>query len=138
MILNLIVDEKFWTIIAGVVALVTFLGSLVSLAFTARKYTQTRRVEQEQLRFENYHRLIGELVGGVRENMNMKLDSQIAIVYELRNFFQYTPVTIRILTALYQEWLPVEKNKRLLEEINLTLEFLIHSRRSWVKKLFSC
>ncbi len=84
------------------------------------KYLQEKRLEEKDKRFLNYHKLIDELVGGFGKIP--MLDRQIAIVFELRNFKEYYPVTLRILTSLKQTWTASQdpKNNRLIDEINFT------------------
>ncbi len=55
----------------------------------------------------------------------MKLDSQIAIAYELRRFKRYKPVTRRILSGLRDEWSGNgTNNTRLINEIDFTIKNL--------------
>lgn len=112
------------TTIGTVIAIATFLATFASLALTAFRYVEIRKREQTQLAFENYHNLIAELAGGVKDKQVMKLDSQIAVVYELRHFKKYKSVTIRILSGLHEEWAKSSPNPRLLKEIELTIEAL--------------
>jgi len=101
--------------------LVGILLAYFALLLPIFKYLQEKRLEEKDKRFLNYHRLIDELAGG--SGKDPMLDRQIAIVFELRNFKEYHPVTLRILTGLKQTWFNPEdpnKNKRLLEEISLT------------------
>lgn len=51
----------------------------------------------------------------------MKLDSQVAIVFELQlpRFRRYRPLTVRILKGLNKEW-KSKTHQRLLTEIELT------------------
>jgi hypothetical protein len=51
----------------------------------------------------------------------MKLDRQVAVVFELRHFPRYYEVTRRILTALKHAWGSQPQWSRLVEEIDLTL-----------------
>ncbi len=110
-------------IIGSIVAIAAFLLSFASLAFSAYRFVKVRQEEQRQRRFENYHKLIAELVGGARDKQVMKLDSQIAVIYELRNFKEYSEVTVRILNGLIKEWTN-ESKPRLMEELNLTVKAL--------------
>lgn len=86
-----------------------------------RHYLNQRKLEEEDKRFNNYHRLIKEMVqgGGPGETY---LDRQIAVVFELRNYKEYYPVTERILLGLCQTW--ANCDVRILNEINLTLAFI--------------
>ena len=110
--------------IGAILGICTFLISFASLASSAWRFVAVRRGEQAQREFDNYHKLIGEMVGGVRVNQQMKIDSQIAIVFELRNFPNYGPVSVRILTALREEWRANGTLPRLLEEMQLTIKAL--------------
>ena len=87
-------------------------------------------------RFKTYHQLIDELVNEQRyPDRVIKLDRQIAIVYELRNYPGYFSVSRRILVGLRKDW--GETDNRIIEEIDLTLEFISCNwfSRSW-RKLF--
>lgn len=81
-------------------------------------------------RFKTYHELIDELVNEQRQaDRKIKLDRQIAIIYELRNFPRYFDVSIRILEGLKQDW----DNERILKEIELSLDYM---RANWLKRFF--
>jgi len=77
-------------------------------------------------RFETYHKLIDWLVGG-----EIKLEHQIAVVYELRNFPSYLDVSKRILKGLQEQW--KNKDKRILSEIELTVSYM---EKGWIVRLF--
>lgn len=54
----------------------------------------------------------------------MMLDRQIAIVFELRDFKAYYPVSLRILKGLKEAWADYgseDQRKRLLEELDLAI-----------------
>lgn len=107
------------------VALSAFLLSLATLAFSALRFVTTRRDAQLQVEFENYHQLIAQLVGSQRHTETMKLDSQIAIIYELHRFKRYKPVTVRILNGLKAEWSGKNtNNSRLIQEIDIAINTL--------------
>lgn len=111
---------------ALILAFITIILSLGVLAWSAFRYVSFRRAEMSQERFENYHKLIDWLVYG-REEGVLKLDSQIACVYELRNFRTYKGVSIRILEGLKNSWSNGDgatKNERILKEIDITLKHL--------------
>jgi hypothetical protein len=73
-------------------------------------------------KFQNYHRLIGELVDETSNpDRVIKLDRQIAIIFELRNYSTYYPVTGRILADLREPW---KNQQRAVSEIDLTLDFI--------------
>ncbi|WP_052093984.1 hypothetical protein [Methylophaga thiooxydans] len=106
------------------ISLATFLLSLATLSFSAFRYVSTRRDAQLQTEFENYHKLIAELVGSKRDASTMKLDSQVAIAFELQKFKRYRPVTVRILSGLRAEWSKDKKNERLINEMDITIRKL--------------
>jgi restriction endonuclease S subunit len=97
-----------------------FIATLVAAIIPLYQFTRNKKAEERRNNFDNYHKLIQELVDPAAP----KLDRQIAIVFELRNFEKYFPVSIRILKGLKDQW---EKNKdylRLLQEIDLTLSYM--------------
>ncbi|PSR52422.1 hypothetical protein AHMF7605_02225 [Adhaeribacter arboris] len=59
------------------------------------------------------------------------LDRQLAIVYELRFYSKYYPITQRILIDAKNSW---ANNLRLVEEINFTLKYI---NSNWVDRLIS-
>lgn len=104
-------------------AAIPIILSLGAMAFAAYQYIILRRSEVNQKRFENYHQLIDWLVSG-RIQGNIKLDNQMACVYELRNFKTYKDVSMRILEGLKANWSKIPVDPRLLNEIDLTLKAL--------------
>jgi len=108
--------------ISTIIAYASIVVPLVALTFSAYHYLRTRSAELKQKRFKNYHNLINELVGAVKGE-ELKLDSQIAKIYELRNYREYREVSIRILEGLKRKWKNENKDdiKRLLDEIAISL-----------------
>jgi hypothetical protein len=102
---------------ASIAGIGAFLISMFALAWSAVKYIDVRRSELRQRRFENYHELIRKLVRG-EDNRGPPLDSQIAMVFELRNYPEYSEVTRRILHGLRETW---KSERRIVEEIDITL-----------------
>jgi hypothetical protein len=91
------------------------------------QFILVRRAEEKKIRFETYHSLIKQLVERENPDQPMKLDRQTAVVYELRDFKHYFPVTLRILKGLREDWSdygPKEKRDRLLKEIDLAIEYI--------------
>lgn len=113
-------------IIAVIIAFLALVLPLVSLAFSAHRYTKVRQSELKQQRYTNYHDLIHRLVSKDEKGQYRKLDSQIAVIYELRNYQEYRHVSIRILEGIQKQW-KNEGVERLLEEISLTLSELKRS-----------
>lgn len=111
--------EINWTNIIGLLAI------LAPLIWAVCQHYSSLKQEQQAKEFDNYHRLIKELVQPANPDELMYLDRQMAIVYELRNFKRYYPVTYRILKGLKKQWEEKDaKYQRLLNEISLTIAFL--------------
>jgi hypothetical protein len=118
MILNLL---NQYSAAASVIALIGG-GFWALLKF--REYLKDKR-------FHTYHELIDELVDEQRHpDKVIKLDKQITVVFELRNFPSYYSVTKRILTDLKSLWIG---QPRIIKEIDLTLVFISKNwfARSW-------
>jgi len=108
--------------ISMIIAFFALVVTLARLAFSAHRYLRIRSAEIKQQRFKNYHYLIDELVGAVKGE-DIKLDSQIAKAYELRNYPEYRQLSIRILEGLKQICID-PKHERLLKEISISLSKL--------------
>lgn len=99
------------------------------IAYAVIQFILSRRAEAKRVRFETYHSLIKQLVEREDPGQPMRLDRQTAVVYELRNFKHYYPVTLRILQGLKSDWSgssygPPEKRLRLLAEIDLAITYI--------------
>ena len=95
---------------------------LIPLAYQVWQFLDQRKRELRDKRFEIFHRLIRDLVEPSEGRITMKLDRQIAIIFELRNFPEYAEVTERILKGLRENWSKNTDNfARLITEIDLTL-----------------
>ncbi len=107
-------------LITIVIALFVGLWTLIKF----REYLKDKR-------FKTYHKLIDDLVNEQRQpGQVLKLDRQVAIVFDLRNFSSYYPVAERILKDLKVLW---KDQKRIMTEIDLTLDFISKNR---IKRLF--
>lgn len=100
-----------------------------SLVLPIFRYLKDKRKDDRNKRFENYHKLLDDLLGG-QPNSQVKIDRQIAILFELRNFSDYYPVTLRILDNLKNTWKEIPL---LVTEINLTEKYI---NSSFLDKLF--
>lgn len=110
-----------YTVLVGIVI------SLLTFLWTVYQYLDTKRREQDLKEFENYHRLIKELVQP--ENGELYVDRQTSIIYELRHFKRYYPLSYRTLIGLKEKWEKVpEQFPRLMDELNKTIEFLENKR----------
>lgn len=117
---------------AGALTLVSVLIAGLWTVYKFRDYSKDKR-------FEIYHRLIKELVDEQSNTDKLiKLDRQIAIVYELRSFPKYFEVTKRILNGLKNDWGGRPEIKRIVEEIDVSLSYINKGliRRFWSRKNF--
>ena len=100
------------------------LGAAVAFTWSVWKFFDVRQRDFKNREFETYHRLIKELVQPDKD-VGIFLERQIAIVFELRHFERYSEVSVRLLKGLKELWgADVAKHKRVLEEIDLTLNHL--------------
>ncbi|WP_025565801.1 hypothetical protein [Psychromonas sp. SP041] len=112
------------TDIASIATIGAFLIAIGSLAFSARRYITITEKTQESERFEIYHELIKTISKGSDRDGVLKLASQIAYIYELRNFPEYQDLTENLLNQLRQQWSAGGTDKnfvRLNESIDDTL-----------------
>jgi hypothetical protein len=98
------------------------IGTVIAAVVQARQYVLVRKSEDRRHTFDAYHKLIDELVGS--QEKNPALDRQIAIVYEIRNFKDYYPVTVRILEGLKITWSGNQSVERIIKEIDMTINFI--------------
>jgi len=110
-------------------ALGVILALLAVLPFFwgALQYILIKRAEDRRLRFTAFHDLIKKLVEPENPNEPMRLDLQIAVIYELRNFKDYYPVSLRILKGLKSDWAskgPPDQRARRMEELELTIKHI--------------
>ena len=98
------------------------------MAFVWSTYQQVtqRKAEARERDFQAFHRLIKELVSPDPESGVPWLDRQAAVVFELRHFPRYFEFTERTLRGLKEKWTsdPEFRWQRLIEEINLTLDYI--------------
>lgn len=108
------------------VAALGVLGAAITFIWSAMQFIWLRLKEQQAHEFETFHQLIKDLVSPDDKTKSIWLDRQVAAVYELRHFPRYYEVIVRILTGLRKNWNTNQKNTRLIEEIDLTID---HIRR---------
>jgi hypothetical protein len=107
------------------------LGTIVTLLavlFPSVQYVLTKKSEDKKHTFAAYHKLIGDLV----DTPNPKLDRQIAIIFELRNFKDYFPVSIRLLEGIKEDWINQEIKPRIFKEIDLTVNYM--KNKMWLSR----
>jgi hypothetical protein len=99
------------------------MGSFIVGLFPLYQYLSTKHTENKNNEFSNYHRLVGDLV----DPATPRLDRQIAVVYELRNFKNYFSVSIRILEGVKTSWSRTPTTPdlpRIIKEIDLAVLFM--------------
>lgn len=106
--------------IASIATIGAFLVTLISLAFSAKKYLDIKKREEEIIRFETYHKLIKTISKGTDEDGLLKLVSQLAYIYELRNFPEYKVVTINTLHILEDDW--SKNNKKQQKQLKISIQ----------------
>ena len=108
-------------VIVGVLVVV---ATLLPILWAAVQYIKIKRADERRLQFTTYHSLVKQLVERENPDQPMRLDRQIAVIFELRTFKRYFPVTLRILKGLKEDWSdygPADKRKRLMEELDLAI-----------------
>ena len=115
---------------AGAIGAVVGVLSVLPIVWAIVQYIVVKRAEAKRNRFETFHRLIKELVEPDAPDKPMKLDRQVAIVFELRGFKHYYPVTVRILRG-WRNSLADPIVSRLVAEIDLTIAHI--ERHTWRK-----
>lgn len=103
-----------------------FIVPLISLAFSARRWLAIRDAELKAKRFRTYHGLVHSISSGTNDQGAMKLTSQIAYVYELRNFPEYAHLTKNVLTLLRNDWVEREVGQMKVELVRAIDETLAH------------
>lgn len=98
-----------------------------SLILPIRQYLNQRKLDERDKRFNNYHRLIKELVG---PDGTVLMDRQIAVVFELRNYPEYYDVSKRILLGCRNSWSNTNQSlERLIQEIDYTIIYIDKKNR---------
>lgn len=117
---------------ASIATIGAFLVTLISIAFSAKRYLNIKSREEEVSRFETYHKLLKTISKGSDEDGILKLVSQIAYIYELRNFPEYKELTKKTLNKLKEEWSkngPPNTQPSLKEAIDDTISYIEASKR---------
>ena len=115
-------------------ALSAFFGGM----WTVLQYVTTRAREAKAREFEVFHKLILELVQPEAPDAKKFLDRQIAVVFELRFFPRYYPVTRRILKGLKADWSKNPEFKRLVDEMDHTLAEIHRRENAWRCRFARC
>lgn len=116
------------TDLASLATVIALVISLISIAFSSRRYIALRQAEMHRVRFETYHGLVKAISLGSEAGISLKLVSQIAYIYELRNFPEYSSLTKTVLSRLRTEWaensVGSPNNKPLSEAMDSTIAHL--------------
>ena len=101
----------------------------IPILWAVTQYIRIRRAEDRRVQFTTFHNLIKQLVEREDPNLPLRLDRQIAVIFELRTrtFKLYYPVTLRILEGLKDDWGsygPEHKRNRLMQELDLAIAHL--------------
>jgi len=103
-----------------IVAIIAAASPLLTFAFSIYRDIQEKSEQIRQKQYEQYHKLIGDLVS----NAKGFVDSQIAIVFELKYFRKYRKLTIRIFEGLIKLWQNEPKASGLINEMQITIKAL--------------
>lgn len=94
---------KFWVWVSLNNGALAFFLAFVTAACALYHYISIKRAEERARRFSDFHQLIQDMNGDASGG-GPYIDRQMAIIYELRNFQEYYPVTTRILVRARQRW----------------------------------
>ncbi|MDF9756748.1 hypothetical protein [Pseudomonas hunanensis] len=110
--------------------------SLVTGGLALYHYISIKKSEEAARRFTTYHKMIQDLNIG-EDGEAQYIDRQMAIVYEMRNFPEYYPATLRLLKRSLPRWRltamssnPLSPNL-LAEEASLTIKYIERKMSEW-------
>ncbi|MGY2364588.1 hypothetical protein ACW9IO_18705 [Pseudomonas azotoformans] len=95
---------KFWEWIGNNNGALAFFLAFVTAASALYHYISIKRAEERARRFSDFHQLIQDM-NADSSGGGPYIDRQMAIIYELRNFPEYFPVTARILERTRRRWI---------------------------------
>jgi len=73
-----------------------FAGAAISFIVGAFKYLDQRKREERSTRFKTFHELMGPIADrGERPNEGLALSQQVAAIYELQHFKDYSYASVR-------------------------------------------
>jgi len=118
---------KIWKWLSENKDQLTIILAAIPIIWAAIQYLWAKKQEIKHRQFETYHNLIKSLVQRENPDQPMMLDRQIAIIFELRNYKSYYPVSLRILIGLKETWKdygPDDKRPRLQEELDESISYI--------------
>jgi hypothetical protein len=74
-----LLQNHFWELVGVIIA-------YLSLVFPIIQYLNQKKLEERDKRFTNFHKLVKEFVEPDTQTGVMKLDRQIAVAFEFRNY----------------------------------------------------
>lgn len=95
---------EFWKWVSDNNGALAFLLAFITAGCALYHYISIKRSEERARRFSNFHQLIQDMNGDATGGAPY-IDRQIAIIFELRNFPEYFPVTERILNRARKRWI---------------------------------
>jgi hypothetical protein len=117
------------------IELIGLILAYLSLVVPILQYLNSRKQEERDKRFNNFHRLVKELVEGDPVTKIIMLDRQIATIFEFRNYPEYFDIIERLLIGLKETW--AGGSQRLLIELDLTLKYIEYKREFFILRLFN-
>ncbi len=125
-------------VLSTVIANKEFFGILVSLLTVLIPFATfivSKNKEQEQKNVENFHEFL--MRGLSNQDGKKGLDQQVAIIFELRRYPEYSPVIVRLLKAATSRWKSEVKSKphfhQLISEAEATIDYFSKNK---LQKLF--
>lgn len=110
-----------YELLSIIVAIIACVGGAI---WPLWSYVLQRKKEHQLKEFENYHKLMKELVQPEFENSGMYVDRQTAILFEFRHLKRYYPISYRTIIGLKEKWDVPGQFPRLMDECNRTIAFL--------------
>lgn len=104
-----------------------FVLAFVTACWAVWNYFLIKRAEEETRQFQAFHLMVKGLVRGEGDSPDPYVDQQLAVIYELRNFPQYYPITVRILERSKESWGGAKVGwwaDTLIREADLTIEYI--------------
>jgi hypothetical protein len=126
-----------WTWVSTNSGVICIILAAIPIIWGAISYINIKKREANYLQFKTYHELIRQLVEPEKPNSKMFLDRQVAIIYELRFYKKYYPVSLRMLKGLKVSWTKPGVLPRLLQELDITINFLEnkgHDRPNFISR----
>ncbi len=109
-------------------ATLSILGAAVAFIWSTILQIAQRKAEAAERQFQAFHKLVERLVSPQSPGGPVWVDTQAAVVFELRYFPRYYEFTERMLTRLRKKWATEVSMPDVLGEIDLTLEHIKEHR----------